>query len=166
MKKFHTFILLLVTFSLCMLSSCSSDEPKLPASKADVTFKFEPSDSFLDYFTILAYYKDSDGKDNVRGVEHSPFVASLAYKSLPVQANIQFQFIRNNTPTPVNPTDFSFDLSKIVTVTSTGTPELSQRVETYAITVSPEDFEAWAQTMTARNYVYSLSIDRSGVVKF
>lgn len=166
MKNYHIISLLFVTLSLCLLSSCSGDEPRQPASKADVSFKFEPNDSFLEYFTILVYYRNAYGKDVVQGVERSPFVASLSYKSLPVQASVQFQFIRNNTPTPVNPTEFSFDLSKIVSVTSTGTPELSQQVETYSNTVAPQDFEAWAQTMTARNYVYSLSIDRSGVVRF
>lgn len=137
-----------------------------PASKADVNFKFEPSQSLLDYFTILAYYKGTDGKDVIRGVEYSPFTATMEYKSLPAQATIQFQFIRNNHPAPIEPVEFNFDLSKIVTVTSTGIPERSMRVESYDITVYPNEFEQWARTMTARNYVYSLSIDGSGVVKF
>lgn len=164
MKKTYLFTILVVV--MCLLVSCSGDEPKKPASKAEVSFTFQPSQSFLDYFTILAYYKSPDGKDNVRGVEYSPFVTSFAYKSLPAQASIQFQFIRNNRPTPIESTKFSFDLAKSVTVTSTGMPEVSQRTESYDITVAPSEFEDWAQTMTSRNYVFSLSIDRSGVVKF
>lgn len=166
MKRAYIFAALAALMCVCLLGSCSSDEPKTPASQAEISFSFEPSQSFLDYFTMLAYYKTPDGKDQIRGVEHSPFTAELAYKSLPAQASIQFQFIRNNRPAPNEPVKFSFVLTKSVTVTSTGMPERQHRAETYDITVSPAEFESWAQTMTGRNYSYTLSVDRTGVVKF
>lgn len=165
MKIGNIFITLIIV--LFALASCSSgDDPTKPISKADVTFRFEPNEAFLEYFTILTYYKDSDGKDVVRGVEYSPFVAVTSYRSLPVQSSIQFQFIRNNRPTPIESIEFKFELTKIATVTATGLSESSQRVETYDVTVTPMEFESWAQAMAARNYTFSLGIDRTGVVIF
>lgn len=165
MKTSNIFSLLVVL--LLSLASCGGgDEPAKYISKADVTFRFEPNEAFLDYFTILAYYKSADGKDNVRGVDYSPFVTVNSYRSLPVSSKIQFQFIRNNRPTPIESIEFRFDLTKIATVTATGMSETTQRVETYNVTVTPMEFESWAKALEARNYTFSLGVERSGVVVF